>query len=88
MLALKSALYVATIAAMFFFGFWELRIKRELTEEAELVQENPSNLSVLSLHERVLRRLPRERLSKYHVIVGLKFLFFVLLVVEVIVLQR
>jgi hypothetical protein len=94
MLALKSAVYVLTFATALFFGFWELKIKRQLVDAALPTNENPSDLGVWNdlakrmERERFLRSLPRERLSKYHIIVGLKFLFAALLVVEVIVLQR
>jgi hypothetical protein len=94
MFALKSAMYVATIAAAFFFAFWELKIRRRLTDGALPSRESPSGLGVLNdvskqiTRERVLRNLPRERLSKYRTVVALKFVFVALLIVEVLVLQR
>lgn len=94
MLSLKAMLYVLTTAFLITMGFWELRIKRELTKEVLSKEERPSDIGLLndlskSLdRERGLNDLPRELLHKYRTVVAFKFFFLVSLVVEVIVLQR
>jgi hypothetical protein len=95
MRAFKVALYVLTIAISFFFGLWELRLKRQLTDEALAPQrEDVSELDPLYelrrgfRRERILRSLPRETISKLRIVVTLKFVCVAILVVEVILLQR
>ena len=95
MLVAKVLIYTATIAAAFFFAFWESKLKRQLTDEAaDNLPESMNDLGIVNdlrkrmVRERFLSSLPRQRLLKFRVAVGLKFLFFVLLIIEVIVLQR
>lgn len=94
MFALKSAVYVPTIAATFFFAFWEMKIRRQLTDGPLPSHENPGDFGLFGdiskemNRERILRSLPRERLSKYRTVMVLKFVFIALLIVEVLVLQR
>jgi hypothetical protein len=47
-----------------------------------------NDLSERMQRERILRDLPKEARRKYHLAVGLKLLFVVLFIVEVLVLQR
>jgi hypothetical protein len=73
-----------------------MRLKRRLTDEAleqqhESVREYPYTLSTIRdefRRESILNSLPPQALSKYRVLVILKFLFFTALVIEVIVLQK
>jgi hypothetical protein len=94
MLTIKILVYFATILAAFFFGFWELKLKRELTDGVPKLSESVSEWGVLSdlrdrlRRERLLNRLPRQARSKLMRIIGLKFFFVVLLVVEVIMFNR
>ena len=92
----KAVLYVLTIGSVFFFGFWEYRLRRRLTDEAlEQQRESVSDYCDLSYEiqkekrrERILNSLPRESLSKLKLIAGAKFLFFAILIVEIVLLQR
>jgi hypothetical protein len=73
-----------------------LKLWRRLTEEAlGQRQERVSDFQDVLYgirkefsRERLLRSLPREALIRLRVVGGLKFLFLVILVVEVICLQR
>jgi hypothetical protein len=91
---LRIVIYSATIAAAFFFGFWELKLKRQLTDRDFRPSENPGDFGVLNdlsermQRERILRGLPQQVLRKFRLVASLKFLFFALLVVEVIFLQK
>ena len=93
-LALKILIYGITIAAALFFAFWEGRLKRQLTDGALMSSPNPSDWSPMNdlsermQRERTLKSLPREMTSKLRLIIGLKFLFVAILIVEVIFLQR
>jgi hypothetical protein len=91
----KVFIYSATIAAAFFFAFWESKLKRQLTDEAvDDLPERVSDLGIVNdlsermVRERFLKSLSRQRLLKFRIVAGLKFLFVVLLVIEVIFLQR
>ena len=96
MLAFKAVLYSLTAGSMFFFGGWEMWLKRRLTEKA--LEQQPENVRghwdvLYSIKkdfrcERILQNLPPEALRKYKMAVILKFLFMVILAVEVIFLQR
>jgi hypothetical protein len=92
--AAKTFIYSATIAVALFFAFWELKIKRQLPNEALDLPERVSDLGIVNglskrmARERFLRSLPRQRLRKFRMVVSLKFLFVLLLIIEVIVLQR
>ncbi len=94
MVAWKSLLYLLTFAAAFFFAFWEMKIKDELTHGASQDDQRVSDFGVWKdlsnrmNRERFLKSLPRERLSKYRVVVSLKFLSVALLVIEVILLHK
>lgn len=96
MLALKIALYILTIGSAFFFAFLESKLRHRLTDEAlEQQSESVSDYSDLSYgirkevrRERILERIPPERLFKLRVFASLKFLFVAILIVEVIFLQR
>lgn len=96
MLASKIALYILTIGAAFFFAFWELRLRRQLTDEAlEQQRESVSDYADVSYdvrkairRERILKSLPREVLFRLRMVVSLKFLFLAMLMFEVVFLQR
>ena len=95
MLALKIMLYVLTLAGAFFFAFRERKLTQQLTDEAlEKQQENVSDFdSFYGIRRdirrvRILRNLPREARSRLNVAIGLKVLFAVVFVIEVITLQR
>ena len=91
---LRLIIYSATILAAMFFAFWELRLKRQLTEgissDSGMVSELGfiHDLSKKMECERVLRALPKEKLVKFRRVVALRFLFVALLIIEVIMLQR
>lgn len=95
MFAFKTALYILTIASLFSFGLWEWKLKRQLTDEF-LEQQHESVSDIDSFYEirrnfkreHILKSLPREALFKLRVVVSLKFLFFVILIIEVAFLQR
>ena len=77
-----------------FFAFWELRLKRQLTDSAMQSSERVSDIGIMNdlsermKRERVLRDLPRHALSKFRMVVMFKFLFVAILIVEVILLQK
>jgi hypothetical protein len=94
MITLKIPLYLLTLGGVFFFAFREVKIRKGLTDQ---VLEEPENASDIGFtgdisrefaRERLLRNLPRERLAKYRTVVALKFLFAIVFIVEVVVLQR
>jgi hypothetical protein len=94
MFLVKVIIYSVTILAAMFFAFWELHLKRQLTDgissDSEMVSESGfiHGLSKRMERERVLRALPKEKLVKFRKVVALKFLFVALLIIEVFVLQR
>jgi len=96
MLGLRIATYALTSASALLFAFWEVRLRRQLTEPALAQQhESVSDYADLSYdirqeirRERVLTNLPPGVKFRLKVIAGLKFLFLAILVVEVIILQR
>jgi hypothetical protein len=77
-----------------FFAFWELRLKRQLTDSISPQSTAISDTGVINdlsermRHERALRELPKAALSKLRAVIALKFLFVAILIIEVIVLQR
>ena len=91
---LKFITYFSTIAFAMFFAFWELRLKRQLTDDASSLSRSPSELGVMNdlsarmNRERSLESLPKDARAKLRTVVALKFLFVAILIVEVIVLQR
>ncbi len=90
----KVFVYSLTLALAMFFAFWELRLKRQLTDSALTPNTRPSEFGVVNdlsermSRERVIAALPREALTKLRTVVALKFLFVAILIVEVVVLQR
>lgn len=96
MLATKIALYVLTLGTALFFAFWEMSLRRRLTDEAlEQQRESVSDHSDVLYdmrkeirRERILKSLPRKDLFKLRVVVSLKFLFLAVLLFEVVLLQR
>jgi hypothetical protein len=93
-LTFKVVLYCATIAAALFFAFWELKLKRQLTDGALQPLKSVSDMGISNdlsermKRERLLRSLPRQMRFKLRMVVGLKFLFVAILIVEVILLQK
>jgi hypothetical protein len=77
-----------------FFGFWELRLKRQLTDKAVQPLERACDRGILDdiseniKREQALGGLPKQELFKVRMVVMLKFLFVAILIAEVIVLQR
>ena len=94
MLTFRVVVYCSTIAVALFFAFWELRLKDQLSDETLQPSKHISDIGVLNdlaeraKRERFLRDLPQQALKKVRIVVGLKFLFVALLIVEIIVLQR
>lgn len=94
MVILKSFVYVTTIALMMFFGFWELRLKRRLTDSAVQPPQGVADLGVLGAlsermqRERIMSSLPKEKLRTYRRVMVLKLLCFACLIIEVLLLQR
>jgi hypothetical protein len=95
MFALKAALYVPTIAGLFFFSFWERKLTRQWIDEVLEKGEGVSDYGILySLTTKIKRRmcivesLPAEVCYKLRVIRGLMFLFMAVLCLEVVLLQR
>ncbi len=76
-----------------FFAFWELRLKRQISEDVKS-SKIPSNLGLLNdisesmKREHFVQSLPKMSQVKLKKIVLLKFLFVVLLITEVILLHR
>ena len=90
MLAFKSALVVLTLAVAMFFGFWELRIKRQMTDDALDREETMSDYSDVLYdmrrdirRESILRNLPPESRSRLRVVLSLKLIFVGILIIEV-----
>jgi hypothetical protein len=94
MFMLKVVTYCATIAAAMVFAFWELRLKRQLTESAMQPLEKVSDIGIMDdlseriRRERVLNGLPKHSQFKLRMVVTFKFLFVTILIVEVIILQK
>jgi hypothetical protein len=93
MFILKALAYSITILIAVFFGFWELRLKEQLTDAAVEPSKMVSDFGTVDLsdrlrRERALSDLPKQALFKLRMVVMLKFLFAAMLVAEVIVLQR
>jgi hypothetical protein len=93
MFILKVLTYCVTIAASMFFGYWELRLKRQLTDDTPQPPVSISDMGVINdlkeqmKREQYLRSLPKQSLFKYRRAVMLKFLFLAILIAEVILLQ-
>ena len=77
-----------------FFAYWELRLKRQLTDDPLAPVERAIDFGITDelsdrlRRERILRELPKQALFKFRLAVALKFLFLAILIAEVIVLQR
>lgn len=66
---LKALTYSVTILAAVFFGFWELKLKNQLTDTAVQPPKMVSDFGVVDLsdrlrRERALRDLPKQTLFK------------------------
>ena len=90
MLAFKSALVVLTLAVAMFFRFWELRIKRQMTNDALDREETVSDYSDVLydmrrdiIRESILRNLPPESRSRLRVVLSLKLIIVGILIIEV-----
>jgi hypothetical protein len=95
MLVFRILIYALTLAAALFFAFWEMKIRRTSTDEILDRQERVSDYADYSYdirreirRERVFRHLPREVIFKLRIVAGLKIVFAVLFVLEVLILQR
>ncbi len=95
MLIFKIALYSLTTAGAAIFGFWEMKLKNQLTEDALKGQyEGVSDLGIFNdlsnsmKRERFLKTLSLEELFKYRVAVSLKFICVAALIAEILLLQR
>jgi hypothetical protein len=83
-----------TFAAWMIFSIWRVRLKRQLTDTAIPPLKLVSDLGIVNdfreelKREQVLRELPKQQLFKYRVVVLCSFLFFAMLIAEVLVLQR
>jgi hypothetical protein len=94
MFMLKVVTYCATIAAAMFFAFWELRLKRRLTEDSMQPAERVSDLGVMNdlsrrmRREQVLRNLPKQAIFKLRSVIMFKFLSVAILIAEVLLFQR
>jgi hypothetical protein len=96
MLTFKIVAYSLTSSCAFLLAFWEMRLRRQLTDRALVQQhENASDYSDLSYgiqkeirRERILKYLPGEALFKLKLVAGLKFLLVAILIAEVVVFQR
>jgi hypothetical protein len=79
---------------MMFFGFWELRLKRRLTDSALQPPQGVADLGVLGAlsermqRERIMSSLPKEKLRIYRRVMVLKLLCFACLIIEVLLFQR
>ena len=77
-----------------FFAYWELRLKRQLTDDALHPRGTFGDFEILTdfseraKRERILRGLPKRALFKFRMVVRLKFLFAAIFIVEVILLQK
>ena len=96
MFVLKCIVYSVTIVLAMYFGYWELRLKAQLTDK-ELTDKEWGGISDPTIlgdfaerirRELVLKTLPKKARAKFNRAVALKFLFLALLVIEVLVLQN
>ena len=94
MLLLKVAIYSATMTAAMFFAFWELRLKKQLTDDAVQPVTRVSDLGIMSdiservRREQVLKELPKQVSRKLRIVIMFKFWLVATLIAEVIILQR
>jgi hypothetical protein len=91
---LKVIIYCATIGAGMFFAYWERKLMLQLTDEAVQPLKYASDLGFLyglkeSLQRhRFLSGLPAQVKFRYRMAVGLKLLFFAILIIEVVMFQK
>jgi hypothetical protein len=84
----------SNVDSTFFFAFMELRLKRQLTDDAPRPFVNASDFGIVNdvsdrlRRERVLASMPQQLRARVRMIVGLKFLCLWILVFEVLLLQR
>jgi hypothetical protein len=94
MVPMKALLYLLTLACAFGFAFWESKLKRELTSLAPSRNTAVSDLGILDdmakkfEEDRFVAALPRAMKRRLRWIVTSKFAALLLLVLEVIFLQR
>jgi hypothetical protein len=94
MITLKAAVYILTLAGAFVFAFWELKLKRELSDEALGQRGNvadyrsSNNLSERISRERILESLPLQTRRRLRLIILTKFVFVAAFLIAVVVLQR
>lgn len=90
----KAGFYFITMMGGFVFGFWEMRIKRQLTDSILKYDERVSDMGAFSSSKEAMKRehllstLPREERSKLRLIIGLKIVCVISLAAEVVLLQR
>ena len=88
---IKDILYSVTIATAFFGGYLELKLKKQLTQEALQTTKNVGDFGLLNdlsenlERERILNKLPKQMLFKLRLVLWLKFLAIALLVIELFV---
>ncbi|HXE07433.1 MAG TPA: hypothetical protein VN612_06035 [Acidobacteriaceae bacterium] len=83
----KFLLYALTAGGMFFFGFRQMRLRNELTDDV-LRGPGSGQIAESFKRQRILDSLPPELLVPCNRAAALKFGFFALLVIEVVLLQR
>ena len=94
MLTWKGVTYTVTLALALLCAFWELRMKRQLSDKAieasgyKNASGSLNDMSEKIERERLLSTVPKEDLKALRAIVVLKFVFVAVLIVEVIVLQK
>ena len=93
MVILKIVIYSVTALCAMSFGFWELSLKRRLTDNAVEPSKMVSDFGVINLserlrRERILKELPKEATFKYRMVVMFKLLFVAILIAEVFILQK
>jgi len=94
MITLRATVYPLTLVAAFVFAFWELKLKRQLSDEAIRRSNDVGDFGLLNSlserieRERIVESRPQETLRTLRLVVGLKFVSVALFIVEVIVLQR
>lgn len=91
---MKVLLYILTGTCALFFAFWEEKLKRDLTNSVPQRLGTISEIGFLDDikkgfdRERFLATIPAEVKRKLRIVVVLKFVAAVVLILEVILLQR
>ena len=94
MITLRAVEYLLTLAAAFVCAFWELKLKRQLSDQPFGRSKSVSDFGLMNdlseriARERVLESQPREALKTLSLVIRLKFVFVAIFIVEVIFLQR